>query len=407
MCSLFPLEAPIAHGFENGLKRPALLRETVGGMFGAIGRCHLLHDAADEKSLQAVGQEVRRDLLGGGTHLLESLRTEKQIPDHQQRPSVSKNIQTGRQGTGGPAGVTRQSFFSGRHGSESKSNEKDLQSTTKLLLKCKQMKPSSSTSFLSRYGPWALVTGASSGLGRALALELAAAGFDLLLVSRHREALEALAQELSTRSSRLFVPVPADLATPDGLQTVLTAVESRDVGLLISAAGFGAAGAFLDSDLETETAMIEVNGRSTMVLAHELGRRLVKRGRGGMILFGSLLGFQGGPGSSHYAATKAYVQSLAEGLHRELKPFGVDVLAAAPGPVATGFAKRAGMTMTLSDCPEPVAREILGALGRRMSCTPGTVGKFLTWSLHTAPRFLRVRIMEQILRGLTAPQTRS
>ncbi len=126
----------------------------------------------------------------------------------------------------------------------------------------------------------------------------------------------------------------------------------------------------------------------------------MRRGRGGLVLFGSLVGFQGAPWAANYAATKAYVQTLAEGLHVELAARGVDVIASAPGPVHSGFAAQARMTMSAAEQPAPVARATMEALGRKMTVTPGVLSKFLTFSLMAAPRSLRSRIMGRIMRGM-------
>ena len=109
--------------------------------------------------------------------------------------------------------------------------------------------------------------------------------------------------------------------------------------------------------------------------------------------------------SANYAATKAYVQSLGEGLAQELRPAGVHVLAVAPGPVASGFASRAGMTMAMADTPEAVARGILRALGTSGTRRPGPWGKVLGWSLAMTPRPLRVRIMSSIMTGMSGDKT--
>ena len=179
-----------------------------------------------------------------------------------------------------------------------------------------------------------------------------------------------------------------------------------DVGLLVAAAGFGTSGDSIDGNLEDELSMLNVNCRAVMELSLHFGRRLVQRGRGGIILFGSLVGYQGTPRAAHYAATKAYIQTFAEGLHREMAPKGVDVLASAPGPVLSGFGERARMQMGLAEKPARVARVTLAALGRRMTVTPGLISKFLTWSLMTAPRGLRVSIMGQIMGGMTRSHSR-
>jgi short-subunit dehydrogenase len=255
--------------------------------------------------------------------------------------------------------------------------------------------------FKARYGPWAVVTGASSGIGRAIAIDLAAKGLHLVLVARSRAELDQIAGDLTARYRVETRVITADLATADGMAQVETGTKDLEVGLLVAAAGFGTAGWFIDARLEDELAMLDVNCRAVMQLSLHFAGRFVRRGRGGLILFGSLVGYQGTPHAAHYAATKAYVQTLAEALHVELASKGVDVLSSAPGPVASGFGRRARMQMGAAEKPETVAQATLDALGKKMTVTPGPLSKFLTWSLMTAPRGLRVRIMGRIMRGMT------
>jgi short-subunit dehydrogenase len=254
-----------------------------------------------------------------------------------------------------------------------------------------------------QYGPWALVTGASEGIGRELALRLGEAGLNLVLVARRRQDLEQLATELCRDHGIEARVISADLATREGLRSVTESIRDLDLGLLVAAAGFGTSGPLLDSDLEDELDMLDVNCRATLVLTHELGRRFARRGRGGIVLLSSIVAFQGVPRAAHYAATKAWVQTLAEGLRPELGPFGVDVVAAAPGPVASGFARRAGMQMGMALTPRAVAAETLTALGRRTTVRPGWLSKLLEAAL-TLPRSARVRIMTQVMRGMTRHQ---
>lgn len=259
-----------------------------------------------------------------------------------------------------------------------------------------------SDSFEYKYGPWAVVTGASDGIGRALAGELAGRGLSLVLVARREPRLLALATELATAGPDVRTRIiPADLGTPAGVAAVVEGTRDLDVGLLVAAAGFGTSKPFVEADLETELNMIDVNCRALAALTHELGSRLSKRGRGGIVLMSSLVAFQGVPRAANYAATKAYVQTLAEGLAMELRPKGVDVLASAPGPVRTGFGARAGMSMSMSQSPEDVARHTLRALGRQTTVRPGLLASALEWALAPLPRSGRVRIMKQVMAGMT------
>ncbi len=264
----------------------------------------------------------------------------------------------------------------------------------------------SNNEFLSKYGKWAVVTGASSGIGRAMVQELAEAGLNLVLVARREAELKQLAAEIAANHGVQTRVLSADLAIREEVQRMEEETRELDVGLLVAAAGFGTSGDFIHGNLEDELSMLNVNCRAVMELSLHFGRRLVQRGRGGIILFGSLVGYQGTPRAAHYAATKAYIQTFAEGLHREMAPKGVDVLASAPGPVLSGFGERARMQMGLAEKPDRVARVTLAALGRRMTVTPGLISKFLTWSLMTAPRGLRVRIMGQIMGGMTRSHSR-
>ncbi len=255
--------------------------------------------------------------------------------------------------------------------------------------------------FLERYGSWAIVTGASSGIGREMALELARMKFNLVVVARDKEQLEALARQLTEHFDVSVIVACADLGTRQGVQSVLESTVELDVGLFIASAGFGTSGSFLESDLETEEDLLGVNCSAVLTMSHHYARRFAARGRGGIVLLGSIVGFQGSPNAANYAASKAYVQSLAEALHVELKPHGIDVIAAAPGPTRSRFADRANMQMGATVEPDVVARRTLSALGGSMTVRPGWLSKLLSYSLMTAPRTLQVRIMGSIMKGMT------
>jgi short-subunit dehydrogenase len=260
-------------------------------------------------------------------------------------------------------------------------------------------------SFLRRYGPWAIVTGASDGIGKEFAHELAARGLDLVLVARRAPMLDALAAEL-TNDYRVSCRVVAeDLSDGQAIRRLVAATSDLDVGIVVAAAGFGTSGPLIDTSLPAEIDMIAVNCTAVLALAWHYGRDLAARGHGGLVVMSSLLGFAGVPQAANYAATKAYIQALAEGLRHELAACGVHVIASAPGPVRSGFARRADMEMSSTTAPRVVANSTLRALGRKTTVRPGGLSKLLGWSLSMVPRPLRSRLLGRVMSTMTAHQT--
>ncbi len=255
--------------------------------------------------------------------------------------------------------------------------------------------------WVAKFGPWAVVTGASDGIGRACAYTLAERGMNVVLVARRREVLDEIAGDIEQRHAVNTRVVSVDLGERSSFDLLARETADIDVGLLIASAGFGTSGPFIESDIETELSMVDLNCTALMALTHHYGRRFASRRRGGIVLMSSIVAFQGVPFAADYAATKAYVQTLAEGLRLELKPYGVDVLASAPAQVHSGFAARADMRMGRALTPHHVARGTINALGRRATVRPGFLSKFLEAVLKL-PRALRTRIMKVVMGGMTA-----
>ncbi|EWT01969.1 short-chain dehydrogenase [Intrasporangium oryzae NRRL B-24470] len=224
-----------------------------------------------------------------------------------------------------------------------------------------------------------------------------------MLVARREPELEALAAALRSSGAEALV-VAGDVTDVRFTERLAATTATLSVGLVVLAAGFGSLGAFVDRELADEVAMIEVNVVAVTRLAHLFAGRLAAQGCGGLVLFGSIVAGQGTPLQANYAATKAYVRSLGEALSVELRPHGVDVLVVSPGPVDTGFADRAGMTMPSAAAPEVVARAALRSIGRRGSVVPGVRARLLTFGLALAPRRLRTRIMHRVMRGMLGPE---
>lgn len=254
-----------------------------------------------------------------------------------------------------------------------------------------------------RYGPWAVVTGASDGIGRAFAVRLAEAGISVVLAARREALLDGLASELAALGDIESRVVAVDLATPAGVEALIARTRELDVGLLVASAGYGTSGPFVESAIDDELGMIDVNCRAVAALSHEFGRRFVERGRGGIVLMSSIVAFQGVPRAANYSATKAWVQTFAEALRLELRPLGVDLIASAPGPIRSGFAARASMTMGLAQTPATVAGTTLAALGRVGTVRPGWLSRLLESALMFLPRWGRVRMMGIVMAGMTKP----
>lgn len=204
--------------------------------------------------------------------------------------------------------------------------------------------------FKERYGPVAVITGASSGIGWAFAEELAARGLDVVLAARRIDRLEALAQKLVDRHGISAGSLQIDLADPSAAAKLLHATEGLDVGLVVSNAGFGLKGDHADNDPQAMTEMLMVNCHVPMQLAHGFIPRLRARGRGGIIFTSSVEGLMGMPYSAAYSATKAFVIGLGESLWAELQPDGIDVLTLCPGATESEAAAKQGVDLsTMSD----------------------------------------------------------
>jgi short-subunit dehydrogenase len=231
-----------------------------------------------------------------------------------------------------------------------------------------------------QFGPWAVVTGASSGIGREFAHQIADSGINVVLVARRLAALQDLGAALSRGYGVVHRAVGVDLSEPGMLTPIADATNDIDVGLLVSNAGAALPGPFLESDLQAQRAVLRLNTATHLGLAHHFGDRLARRGRGGIVLVSALGAVHGVPYLAHTAATKAYVASLGAGLHAELGKRGVHVTVLHPGPTRTPVLAELGLEpdklpippMTPEDC----AREALRALARnRARCIPGRINR--------------------------------
>ncbi len=196
-----------------------------------------------------------------------------------------------------------------------------------------------------RFGPWAIVTGSSSGIGREFARQLAASGLNLVLVARRLDALENLGHELAGLFGTEYRALGLDLSAEGFLDQLAKSTRDLDIGLVVSNAGAALSytADMLEHDRDSLHRMVRLNTVAHLDLAHYFGRGLADRGRGGILLVSSLAGLQGAPGLADYAASKAFVLILGESLHIELARVGVTVTVLLPGGTETDMVRSYGV----------------------------------------------------------------
>ena len=254
-------------------------------------------------------------------------------------------------------------------------------------------------------GKWALITGASSGLGLEFADLLAAQKVNLVLAARRQEPMEKLASNLR-RNYGVDVLVEAiNLAAPGAASRLKSSLDARSViiDILVNNAGYGLHGDFCETAIDRTVNMIQLNITALTELTYLFGRDMATRRSGHILLVASLLAFQAVPSYAAYAATKAYVLALGEALHDELLPHRVIVTSLCPGHTATGFDAAAGATISpllrvLTMKPRPVARSGIRALlhGKAMVIA-GLSNKMAAFSNRLTPRAMQRATMRRIM----------
>jgi short-subunit dehydrogenase len=250
--------------------------------------------------------------------------------------------------------------------------------------------------FAGKYGPWALIAGASEGIGGAWADYAASQGLSVVIVARDPEKLEKKRQELVTRFGVEVVAISQELGTADAAENIIAAVGDREIGFLVYNAALATVGGFFADNLEFERRRIHVNCVGPFELTYHYGKLMKERRRGGIVLMTSGTGLIGSPYYTHYGATRAYNIILAEGLWYELKPHNVDVLAcmagltSSPGTVdALDVARARG---SLINTPEENVEEAVLYLGKRPSMQVGAPNRRMMFVVtRLLPRALGIR----------------
>ncbi|TCB95438.1 SDR family NAD(P)-dependent oxidoreductase [Micromonospora zingiberis] len=240
-----------------------------------------------------------------------------------------------------------------------------------------------------RFGPWAVVTGASSGIGREFARQLAANGLNVVIAARRATALTDLGAEIAQQYGVQHLAVTVDLSESTGPDHLAEATSDLDVGLLVSNAGDLTPGEFLRRELRHSIESLQLNAHSHLVLAHLFGNRLADRGKGGVVLVGAAGAEHGIPWLAAHAAAKAYTNTLGRGLHTEFATHGINLTVLAPGPTHTELQSRRSLPdsvgMAASDCVSQALKAlesgrgmvIPGMLARVMNRLPAGLNRRL------------------------------
>ena len=256
-------------------------------------------------------------------------------------------------------------------------------------------------------GKWALVTGASSGLGVEFAKLFAERNANLVLVARRTEPMEQLADALRKAQSVQVLVIGSDLSRPRAAAELKAQLDAHGIGIevLVNNAGFGAYGEFLDQSVEKMTEMIRLNIMSLTELTHIFGQEMANRGHGHILLVASVLGYQAVPGYAAYAASEGYVLLLGEALHHELAPRGVAVTTVSPGKTATAFGDVAGekssfLLKALTMTPQFVAKAaVFAAMRDQASVVPGFLNKVNVFMDRLMPRAMQRMVFGRVMAG--------
>jgi len=265
------------------------------------------------------------------------------------------------------------------------------------------------TSFKEKYGSYAIVVGASAGIGEALASQIASKGVNLVLVARRSEKLTVLATALEQQFDIKTLCVPLDLLQEDAVDMLAEAVAELDIGLLVVNAASVLAGSFLKNSYEQESNLVRLNTFVSARLVHRIGNRMKLQKRGGILLVSSLAGNAPTPYQASYAATKAYLSSFGQALAFELASDGVDVLVVAPGATDTeglkstaniDYSKMKGVQMMTADA---VAKDAIANLGNKTYMIPGFRNRLSGFILGMLPRKVSLRMIGRMTASAIDP----
>ena len=233
---------------------------------------------------------------------------------------------------------------------------------------------------LEKYGKWAIITGASSGIGKAFVFDVAAENMNIIMVSNEKEPLELLCKEITDTYNIEAIACFADLSDKEGINKIIEVAKGKEIGLLINDASYGIHGRFVESKLEDYYHLINVNVNAYVALTHAILPQMIDRNRGAVIMVSSLNSFSPIAESAIYTATKAFELYFGSALWLEMKEHNIDVLVVMPGPTRTAFQEKAGTKVnSMALTPEELVKGVWPCLGIKMTYIPGIFNKLLSF----------------------------
>ncbi len=252
-----------------------------------------------------------------------------------------------------------------------------------------------------RYGDWAIVTGASSGLGADFVRQLAMKKMNIILVARRVDRMNAIAKEIENECGVKTQVIGQDLIKSDAVENIIKEVEDKEIGVLINNAGYGRPGNFHENDYDYQVEMVKLNCVAPVALTCAFIEPMVRRGKGAIIFLASTAAYQGVPFFSVYAATKSFNLFLAEGLWGEYRKQGIDIMGLSPGYTATEFHSHAQIKRAKGPSPaksEEVVELAIRKLGRRPSVVHGVINNIGVFLSRFIPRGTSAKIGGAIMK---------
>jgi short-subunit dehydrogenase len=244
---------------------------------------------------------------------------------------------------------------------------------------------------LKNYGPWAIITGASSGIGKCFAYSLASVGFNLVLVARDYKKLTVVSTELTKAYTIQCKIIVADLSTEEAVPVIIQETKHIPIGILINNAGYSLTGNFTNDTIESQTKLMKINSLIPMQLCHHYGLLMKSARRGAIINISSVSGMMALPKWNVYAASKAFLISFSKSLWYELKPFNIAVLVVCPGATKTNFHTTATINSS-GGSPEIVVNKALKSLGKKPLVIIGFSNYVIAIMMRLFPTKIKIKL---------------